>query len=286
MKIVITGAAGQLAGALARELSGEHEVVALDRRDLDLTRHPDVLRTMDEIAPDAILNAAAYNAVDHAEDDPSAALAANAFAVRSLARAAAACGALLVHYSTDFVFSGEATRPYTEDDDPAPLSVYGQSKLLGEWLAADAPRWLVLRVESLFGGPNAHSSIDRIIQALVEEREVRVFTDRTVSPSYVHDVAVATHRLIAGSAPAGLYHCVNDGYTSWEGIAIEAARLLGCAPKLVPVTTADVTLRAKRPRFCALSNAKLTAAGAPMPPWRDALARHIAALQNRGCPHF
>src|SRR5699024_10978075 len=113
-----------------------------------------------------------------AEEEPSSALAVNTFAVRSLARAATACGALLVHYSTDFVFSGEASIPYTEHDEPAPLSVYGQSKLLGEWFALDAPRALVLRVESLFGGPNAHSSIDRILEALVDGREVRAFADR------------------------------------------------------------------------------------------------------------
>jgi dTDP-4-dehydrorhamnose reductase len=284
MKIVITGAAGQLSGALLQELAGAHDVVGLTRAELDLTRHGDVLSAMERLAPDVIVNGSAYNAVDRAEEEPSAALAVNTFAVRSLSRAAARCGALLVHYSTDFVFSGDASTPYTEDDEPGPLSVYGQSKLLGEWFAADAPRVFVLRVESLFGGPNAHSSIDRILQALVEGREVRAFADRVASPSYVQDVATATHRLIAAHAEGGLYHCVNDGYATWDGIAREAARLLGCSPRIVPVQIVDMPLRAKRPRFCALSNAKLAAAGVSMPTWQDALARHIARLQHRGQP--
>jgi dTDP-4-dehydrorhamnose reductase len=280
MRIVVTGAAGQLAGELVGELRAHHDVVALARADLDVTRHEDVLRTIGRLAPDAIVNGSAYNAVDRAEEEPSSALAVNTFAVRSLARAAAACGALLVHYSTDFVFSGEASVPYTEGDEPAPLSVYGQSKLLGEWFALDAPRAFVLRVESLFGGPNAHSSIDRILEALAAGREVRAFADRVASPSYVRDVAAATGRLIAGDAAPGLYHCVNDGYATWEAIAREAARLLEREPRIVPVTMADVPLRAKRPRFCALSNAKLAAAGVPMPPWQDALARHVSIFRR------
>jgi len=279
MKIVVTGAAGQLASELVRVLGSAHEVIALTRADLDLTRHEDVLRTLHRLAPEAIVNGSAYNAVDRAEEEPSTALAVNTFAVRSLARAAAACGALLVHYSTDFVFSGEASVPYTEENEPAPVSVYGQSKLLGEWFALDAPRAFVLRVESLFGGPHAHSSIDRILEALAEGREVRAFADRVASPSYVHDVAVATRRLITG-APPGLYHCVNDGYATWEAIAREAARLLGSEPRIVPVKMADLPLRAKRPRFCALSNAKLAAAGAPMPTWQDALARHVGTFRR------
>jgi dTDP-4-dehydrorhamnose reductase len=111
MRIVVTGAAGQLAGELVGELGPAHDVVALARADLDVTRHEDVLRTIGRLAPDAIVNGSAYNAVDRAEEEPSSALAVNTFAVRSLARAAAACGALLVHYSTDFVFSGEASVP-------------------------------------------------------------------------------------------------------------------------------------------------------------------------------
>lgn len=278
MKLVVTGAGGQLGQAIVRRFRADHEVVGLPRAALDLSRHADVLRAMAAERPHVIVNCAAYTNVDGAEEDAMAALDANAFAVRSLARAAVETGAALVHYSTDFVFDGDAAQPYTEDDLPAPQSIYAQSKLLGEWLAADAPRHYVLRVESLFGGPMARSSIDRIIDAVSEDRDARVFVDRVVSPSYVDDVADATAALLDRQAPAGVYHCVNTGHATWHEVAVEIARLLERpAPRLVPVRVADVKLRAPRPQYAALSNAKLAAAGITMPTWQDALRRHLQA---------
>jgi dTDP-4-dehydrorhamnose reductase len=231
------------------------------------------------VHPAVILNCAAFNDVDGAEDAPSAALATNAFGVRSLARAAEACGAMLVHYSTDFVFDGVATRPYDEAARPSPRSTYAASKLLGEWFARGAPRAVVLRVESLFGCvPGWHGrlgTLDSIVAALEQGREVRVFTDRVVSPSYLEDVVAAT-RFVVDAAPApGLYHCVNSGHGTWHDVAQEAARLLHVTPRLRPVTLADVALKAARPRFCALDNSKLAAAGFPMPLWQDALSRWL-----------
>ena len=275
MRVIVTGAAGQLGQAVVERFSKEHEVTALSRQALDLTRHEHVVRVIGEAHPHAVVNCAAYNAVDQAEDDVLAALEANAFAVRSLARACEQAGAVLVHYSTDFVFDGDAHEPYTEDDSPGPTSVYGQSKLLGEWLARDAQRWYVLRVESLFGGPRPKSSIDRIIDALRSGSEARVFTDRVVTPSYVDDVAAATTAILRRDVPVGLYHCVNDGQTTWHDLAVEIARQLQIAPRLVPVRVAEVAMRAPRPTFCALSNRKLAAAGVPMPPWQDAIRRHL-----------
>jgi dTDP-4-dehydrorhamnose reductase len=198
----------------------------------------------------------------------------NAFAVRSLARAAGAAGAVLVHYSTDFVFDGETDRPYTEADEPRPKSVYGQSKLLGEWFALDAGG-VVLRVESLFGGPKPRSSVDKIISALLADREAPVFVDRVVSPSYVDDVAWATAVLLETGAARGLYHCVNTGHATWHDLGVEIARLLGRPARLAPIRVADVQMRASRPRYCALTNDKLARAGAPMPTWQDALGRYV-----------
>jgi dTDP-4-dehydrorhamnose reductase len=275
MKIAVTGASGQLGQTFVRRLSGRHEVVAFTRRQLDVTDHGVVLARIGDARPDAIFNCAAYTAVDAAEDDASGALAANAFAVRSLARAAAACGATLVHFSTDFVFDGEAATPYTEADAPGPRSIYAQSKLLGEWLAADAPRHYVLRVESLFGGPHPRSSIDRIVDAIVAGGEIRVFVDRVVTPSYVDDVAAATEQLVVGGAPPGLYHCVNSGHATWQEVGLEIARLLERPAHLVPVGVADVPMRAPRPRYCALSNEKLRGVGIDMPPWQDAMRRYL-----------
>jgi dTDP-4-dehydrorhamnose reductase len=225
------------------------------------------------------VNCAAFNDVDGAESAPIAALDGNAFAPRNLAHAARDCGAVLVHYSTDFVFDGSATRPYDESDRPGPQSTYGASKLLGEWFALDAPRAYVLRVESLFGSAPGWSgrvgTFDNIVAGLEQGREVRVFTDRIVSPSYTPDIAAATRHLVTAHAPLGLYHCVNSGQATWYEVAEAAARRLGITPRLVGISVKDVVMKARRPQFCALSPRKLAAAGYTMPSWEDALDRWI-----------
>jgi dTDP-4-dehydrorhamnose reductase len=275
MRVVVTGSAGQLGTAIVRDFSSRAEVIALTRQDVDLTDLPALERRVAAERPDAVINCAAFNDVDGAEERAVDALTINAGAVLTLARASRTAGAVFVHYGTDFVFDGLADRPYREDDPPSPQSVYGCSKLLGDWFAADAPRHYVLRVESLFGGARRRSSVDRIVDALTQGEPARVFVDRTVSPSYVADVSAATWRLIETAAPFGLYHCVNTGATTWHGLGEEIARLLGRDAALVPVRVADVPMRARRPQYAALSNEKLRAAGVDMPSWQDALKRYV-----------
>lgn len=286
MKLLILGGAGQLGGAFdaARWPAGEaspltgHEVVRHTRADTDVTDADAVAEAVRAHRPDAIVNCTAFNDVDGAEDDPTPALTVNALAVRTLARVARDAQVALVHYSTDFVFDGEATAPYTEDDRARPVGVYGMSKLLGEWFALDAPRAYVLRVESLFGGPQARSSVDRIVDALRQGRQAPVFVDRVVSPSFVDDVVAATVGLLDAAAAPGLYHCVNSGQGSWAEVGREVAARLGAAPDLLKETSVRaVTMRARRPVYCALSNARLVQAlGRPMPTWQDALTRYLA----------
>jgi dTDP-4-dehydrorhamnose reductase len=275
-KVIVTGARAQLAGAIIDTFSPDAQVIACSRTELDITDANAVLALVSTERPDLIINCASYNFVDQAEDDPQQALNVNAFGVRVLARAATEVDAVLVHYGTDFVFDGHASRPYTEEDAPNPQSVYAQSKLLGEWFALQAPRAFVLRVESLFGGTLAKSSIDRIVGAIAEGREAKVFMDRTVSPSYVVDVAAATKALVERGEP-GLYHCVGTGSATWYEVAQEIARVLGKAKdaRLAPISVADVALRAKRPQYAALANDKLGRI-VPLPTWQDALRRHLA----------
>ncbi len=284
MRIVVTGAGGQLGGAIVHEFASfggqaaGHEVIPLVRDDLDICDDVAVKATIERLRPNVIVNCAADNDVDGAEDHPIQALNVNAFAVRVLAASAAAIDAVLVHYSTDFVFDGTATAPYTEDDHPDPRSVYAASKLLGEWFAADARRWYVLRVESLFGsapGMRAKGSVEGITKKLVAGEETAVFEDRTVSPTYVVDAARATRQLIEHELPGGVYHCVNSGSCTWLELAQELSRHLGGGERLRAVRMASVTLRAERPQYCALSNQKLASAGVAMPPWQDALARYV-----------
>ena len=279
--IVITGAAGQLGQTLVAALAGEYRTLGLSHRDLDVTSGDHVARTIASLQPRAIVNCAAFNAVDRAEDEPEEAFDINALAVANLARAATAAGATLIHYGSDFVFDGEADRPYREDDRPRPCGVYAASKLVGEWLAQDVADHYVLRVESLFGGfYRLKSSVDRIIEALVEGRTAPVFVDRVVSPSYVFDVAAATAFVLRDRPPAGVYHCVNTGSCSWLELGEEITRQLRPPGTLQPIRVSEVPLKAPRPRYCALSNDKLRAAGFTMPTWQSALERHLARYQT------
>ena len=280
MRVLIVGAAGQLGQAMAARLSNEHDVTAWTRQDIDLTRHRDVREAIGELAPAAIVNCASYNQVDAAEDDQITALEVNAMVVATLARAAAALDAMLIHYSTDFVFAGTATTPYTETDTPEPRNVYAQSKLIGEWLAADAAKHYVLRVESLFGGPHRRSSVDRIVDLVRQGQPAPVFVDRVVSPSFVADVADASAFVLRTQPEPGLYHCVNSGHATWLAVAQEIVRRIGGSEtSLKPISVNDVKLRAPRPQFAALSNAKLAMAGYEMPTWQDAIGRYVDLLR-------
>ena len=282
--MLVTGATGQLGSAIVRAYA-DSDVVALTRAELDVSNPLAVRERVRQARPDVIVNCVAYNEVDRAEEAPGLAMAVNAFAVRSLARAAEEQDAVLVHYGTDFVFDGETSTPYREDAAPAPRSTYAASKLLGDWFALDWVRAFVLRVESLFGSGVAwhgrRGTLDAIVDGLEQEREVRVFTDRVVSPSYIDDVAAATRFLVESGAAPGLYHCVNSGNGTWHEVAEETARILGVTPRFKTTTMAEAGLKAGRPRYCALDNSKLTAAGFPMPSWQDALRRWLAARRHK-----
>jgi dTDP-4-dehydrorhamnose reductase len=275
--VIVAGAAGQLGQTIVARLAGSVPTIALTRSVLDLTNAAAVRRFMVDERPSAIVNCAGYNQVDLAEEQPELAMEVNAFAVLTLARAAKDVDAVLVQYSSDFVFDGNVDRPYHEDDRPAPQSVYAASKLLGEWFAAEAPAHYILRVESLFGGVSRlKSSLDRIIDTIARDAPVRVFSDRVVSPSYAWDVAAATVHLLRVRPPNGVYHCVNTGAATWHDLAVEIRRQLGSNAPLEPVSVADVKLPAARPRYCALSNAKLKDVGIVMPTWQDAIERCLA----------
>jgi len=283
--ILVLGAAGQLGQAMAMRFAADQPIVALTRRELDLVDAHNVRARVAEIAPRAIVNCTGFNSVDLAETRLEEAMDANAFAVLTLARAASETGAVLVHYSSDFVFDGAAERPYTEEDPPGPQSVYAASKLLGEWFAAETPLHYVLRVESLFGGVSLRkSSLDRIIDAIAQGGPVKAFVDRVVSPSYAWDVVEATRAIVETRPPAGTYHCVNTGAATWYELALDVRRQLGADAAIEPITLNDVRLPAARPKYCALSNAKLHAAGIAMPSWQDGIARELAA-RARGTTH-
>jgi len=274
--VLVLGANGQLGEVMADYLARNHEVLARTRAELDVTDSAALRDAVGTICPDVIVNCAAYTNVDGAEQDPLTAISVNALAVRTLSRLATEFDATLVHFSTDFVFDGVTDRPYSENDAPNARGAYSLSKLLGEWFAAETARHYVIRVESLFGGPRARSSVDKLLDGITAGREVRAFSDRTVSPSYVEDVSHATAMMLQGRAPYGLYHCVNSGHTTWSALARELAHIVD-APnaRIVDVPMAEAALLAPRPQFAALSNAKLASVGVIMPSWQDALRRYL-----------
>jgi dTDP-4-dehydrorhamnose reductase len=278
---LVLGAGGQLGEAMTTLLTDRHEIVARSRAEIDITDADSVATLIGSLSPDVVINCAAYTNVDAAESDPTSALLVNTLAVRTLARAAGDVDATLVHFSTDFVFDGNTARPYTEADPPNPRGTYAVSKLAGEMFAAECPRHYVLRVESLFGGQHARSSVDRMLSGILAGTEVRAFSDRVVSPSFVDDVVDATAGLLDRGSPPGVYHCVNTGHATWVDVATELARLAdrSDAP-IAAVPMRSVPLLAPRPLYAALSNAKLTDQGIQMPTWQDALARYVKARKE------
>jgi dTDP-4-dehydrorhamnose reductase len=284
MRIAVLGADGRLGAVIASEFEAAgHNVVRLTLADLDVRDALQVEATCAHLRPQAIVNCTAYNAVDAAEADPASAFAVNAEGPRFLARAAEVSGAVLVHYSTDFVFDGRARSPYTEDDRPNPLSVYGASKLAGEVEARRAPRHYVLRLSSLFGGRafgGHRATIDRMAEEIRMSIPVRAFVNRTVSPSYVPDVARATRQILERALPFGTYHCVSSGYTAWFQLANEIARVLERPARLIPVEASSIGSGASRPMFCALSNARLQGFGIELPSWQATIRTHVSLLSS------
>jgi dTDP-4-dehydrorhamnose reductase len=280
MRILVTGAGGRLSGAVSAELaSAGHTVAALGRAELDVTDAGHVRAAIARLCPEAIINCSAYKDIDRAETNRETAFAINALGPSVLAEAASATGAILVHYGTAFVFDGTALEPYAEDDAPNPLNVYGASKLSGESAVRCVRGHYILRVESPFGGSSVlrrRATIDWIAARLLSGGVVHAVVDRTVSPSYVFDVAHATRMLLEYQAPFGTYHCVNSGFGTWYELAVEVASALGIAGRIEPVTAADLKTVAPRPRFCALSNLKLYAVGVAMPSWQSAIRQHLS----------
>src|SRR5262245_17736047 len=284
MRYAVIGAAGQLGRDLVPHLGSD--VVPLDRIRADLTQ-PDMLRSaLTDIRPDVVINCAAYNFVDRAENEPQAALAVNAWGVRALARFCRDLGCTLVHFSTDYVFGLDADRkrPFGTGDATGPLSVYGISKLCGEYaVRAECPRHLVIRTCGLYGvwgsGGKGGNFVETMLRLASAGKTLRVVNDQHCTPSYTADVAAATVALIA-TEKYGLYHVTNAGATTWYEFAKAAFELAGVKADLTPIPTSEYPTPARRPPYSVLALDALTAAGVPTPrPWREAVA---AYLQERG----
>jgi dTDP-4-dehydrorhamnose reductase len=276
---------------LQRALAPLGEIVAVDMAHLDLANSDAVRARVRELRPQIIVNAAAYTAVDRAESEPELARAVNAAAPGVLAEEAKRLDAILVHYSTDYVFDGEKAGPYTEDDTPNPLSEYGRSKLDGErGIAASGCRHLTLRTSWVYG-TRGRNFLLTMLQAARVRRALRVVDDQIGAPTWCREIADATAALLARpelAAPGsdGLYHLCAGGITSWFGFAraIFASpelRRLGIDPPVAePIPSSAYPTPARRPRNSRLDCSRLASrAGLRLAAWNEALARCMAELQ-------
>jgi dTDP-4-dehydrorhamnose reductase len=286
-RILLIGATGQLGSELARLLSGP-ALTAVAHEDLEITDTAATDALLAAVRPDVILNTSAFHAVDRCEDEPERAFAVNAFAVRHLARRSGEHGSLLVHFSTDYVFAGDATRPYHEDATPLPRSAYATSKLAGEcFVRALAPRHLVVRSAGLFGGGGSTGKGGNFVSAILRRARageaLRVVADQVTAPTYTRDLAATVvalvERAVADPAVArGIVHATAAGQCSWHEFAGAIVAEAGLGVPVEAITTATRGARAARPAYSVLENARLAALGIDRPaPWRDGLRRYLGA---------
>jgi dTDP-4-dehydrorhamnose reductase len=298
-RLLVVGANGQVGRELRRSLLSLGEVVCATRdgslddgsacRMADLIDPPSLASLVRETAPSAVINAAAYTAVDKAEADRDAAFLVNADAPGVLARACAAAGIPFVHYSTDYVFDGQGTRPYREDDPTAPLGVYGASKLAGEeQVRVAGGQHLVFRTAWVYAA-HGHNFLRTMLRVGAEREELRVVADQAGTPTpaaLIADVtATALSQAFAAPGISGTWHLVADGRTTWHGFAeaifeeAVAAGLLDRAPRVLPITTADYPTPARRPAWSCLDTGRLRRDFAVEPPqWREALRSVVAGM--------
>ena len=296
MKILLLGATGQVGHELRRSLTSFCEVVAASRSgrleddtacetaDFDLPESLPAL--IERIAPDAVVNAAAYTAVDRAEDEPEIAFRVNAEAPRVLAQACSARDALLVHYSTDYVFDGRGARPYREDDATAPLGVYGASKLAGEdAIRASGARHLIFRTAWVYAA-HGNNFLRTMLRLAAERDELRVVADQYGSPTPARLIADVTAQVLARRpGTSGLWHLTTTGATSWHGFAeaiVEQAHLRGLLqsrPPIVPIASNAYPTPAQRPAYSVLDTSALRQDFAiELPDWQMGLHEVLASL--------
>ena len=285
-KVIVFGGGGQLGFELCREFKERGwSVLRFDRQALDITDGTSVEKVIGEADPQVVINSAAYNQVDIAESEPLAAYQVNALAVRNFALACRQCGAQLVHFSTDYVFDGRKGSPYTESDMPRPLGAYGVSKLAGELYAQaylDNP--LVIRTSGVFGpagrATRRGNFPEMMLRLAKSGTPIRVVEDHIASPSYAPAMAYRTAELVERRI-SGLFHMGGGEPISWYAYAKLIFELSNTPAVLQATDEREYRTAARRPKFSALSNQKLEAAGiAPMPPLRQAIEQYLEARKQ------
>ena len=296
-KILVTGKNGQLGWELQRVLASSGQIVALDSKAMDLADADAIRRTVREVRPDVIINPAAYTAVDKAETDSALAMAVNGIAPGILADEAKRQGAVLIHYSTDYVFDGSKATPYSESDIPNPQSVYGSTKYAGEQaVRASGCQHLILRTSWVYG-VHGGNFVKTILRLAKERSELRIVADQFGAPTWARDLAQSTVTALScwmdkdlDSKFCGLYHLTAAGQTNWHEYAEEIVRLARKYDATLSskqldiraITTQEYPVPAKRPVNSVLANNKIQGAfGVVMPAWRDSLAECVRLIYEQ-----
>jgi dTDP-4-dehydrorhamnose reductase len=282
MRILITGKNGQVGTELSRFYQSQGDAVLTGRPECDLSSEQSIRDVVGRVKPAVIINAGAYTAVDQAEKERALCFAINADAPRILAQEAARLDALLIHYSTDYVFNGEKSGPYLESDPVSPLGVYGESKVAGEAaIVAAGGRYLVLRTSWVYSA-HGKNFLRTMLRLGAERPELRVVDDQVGAPTSAAAIAAATVRLLEQPAVTGIYHMTAAGSTSWYGFAraIFGSGILAVPPRVQPIPSSDYPTPARRPANSVLANDKFARAfGFRLPSWQDQLQQVLAGMQ-------
>lgn len=279
VKIAIIGSSGQLGSDLAKSFDNdEYEIVPLAHGDIDVTNFKLSKETLENIRPDVIINCAAYVRVDDAEDFPEKAFVANAIGARNIAAISRELGSMLVYISTDYVFDGTKGQPYTEEDVPNPLGVYGNSKLAGEYFVKNiVDNYYIIRSSSLFGVAGSSGKGGNFIETMIKKgrnnEEIKVVDDMIISPTYTKDLATTVKKILEKKLPFGIYNVTNNGECSWYEFAKKIFEITDIKANLSPIKTGKQ--KAKRPIHSSLSNCRLKKYGIDIGDWNVALYNYL-----------
>lgn len=284
MRVAVLGSAGQLGRDLLPRLKGEG--IPLTRADIDLATPANALGFLESVRPDVLVNCAAYNLVDKAEDDPAPAFAVNEGGVVTLAVACAALEVKLVHVSTDYVFGSDTARttPYLETDTPGPVSQYGRSKLAGEAFVRQYRQHLAVRTCGLYGvwgsGGKGGNFVETMLRVAGQGKPLRVVADQRCTPTYTADLAEGIAELIE-KGTTGLIHLTNSGDCTWHEFAAKIFELSGITTDLTPITSAEFGAKAQRPGYSVLGSNRTEETGVKLRPWQEALAAYLEERKRK-----
>ena len=288
MRICIIGSKGQLGTDLTKEFEGTHEIIGLAHQEIEVADFNSCLTLKKHQPLDVVINTAAFHKTDQCEDEPLKTFSINSVGARNVATVSQEIGAITIFVSTDYVFDGTKTEPYTEYDVPTPINTYGISKLAGEFFTKQNPKHYIVRVASLFGSAGASGKGGNFIETMIAKAKknepISVVDDIKMSPTYTRDAASIIKKMLDLELPFATYHLTNSGYCTWFQFAEEIFHQLGMTPALTPIKTNQLAMKARRPMFSALKSARLPDHGIQTRDWKEALRTYLAEKEYLKLP--